>query len=52
LIARVNGYLEILDAHGIEWSRLSSDAPGRIIYDDHYQVVVERRRHPAGREVG
>jgi hypothetical protein len=52
LIARVNGYLEILDAHGIEWSRLSSDAPGRIIYDDPYQVVVERWRHPAGREVG
>jgi hypothetical protein len=52
LIARVNGYLAILDAHGIEWSRLSSDAPGRIIYDDPYQVVVERWRQPAGREVG
>ncbi|MFE7743058.1 hypothetical protein [Nocardia sp. NPDC057455] len=47
-IARVDGYLAILDAHGIEWCRLSSDAPGRIIYDDPYQVIVERARPPTG----
>ncbi|MFD6400513.1 hypothetical protein [Nocardia sp. NPDC060249] len=40
MIERVEGYLAILDAHGVEWERLDSAAPGSIIYDDAEQVVV------------
>lgn len=40
-ISRVQSYLAILDAHGIEWIRLASDRPGRIVYDDPFQIVVD-----------
>ncbi|MFD8102411.1 hypothetical protein ACFV24_23020 [Nocardia fluminea] len=40
MIERVDGYLAILDAHGVEWVRLDSAAPGEIVYDDAEQVVV------------
>ncbi|MFD4460830.1 hypothetical protein [Nocardia sp. NPDC058480] len=40
MIERVEGYLAILDAHGVGWERLDSAAPGDIIYDDAEQVVV------------
>lgn len=40
IIERVEGYLAILDAHGVGWERLDSAAPGDIIYDDAEQVVV------------
>ncbi|MFD3464482.1 hypothetical protein ACFWVM_32610 [Nocardia fluminea] len=40
MIERVEGYLAILDAHGVEWVRLDSAAPGEIVYDDAEQVVV------------
>ncbi|MFF2088048.1 hypothetical protein ACFVVM_30065 [Nocardia sp. NPDC058176] len=40
MIDRVSGYLAILDAHGITWERLDSDAPGVIVYDDPQQVVA------------
>jgi hypothetical protein len=40
MIERVEGYLAILDAHGVEWERLDSAAPGHIVYDDAEQVVV------------
>lgn len=40
LIGRVYGYLEILAAHGIDCRRLESTNPGRVIYEDAYQVVV------------
>ena len=43
LIERVAGYLTILDAHGVSWTRLDSRAPGRIIYEDDHQVVVVGR---------
>ena len=42
-LSRVHGYLAILDAHGIEWIRLASDRPGRIVYDDPFQIVVDRQ---------
>ncbi|WP_228830730.1 hypothetical protein [Nocardia beijingensis] len=48
VLAHVDGYLAILDAHGIEWSRLSSTAPGRIIYNDSDQVIVEPFRPATG----
>ncbi|MEU5956722.1 hypothetical protein [Streptomyces sp. NPDC047525] len=40
LIERVPGYLEILDAHGIECRVVRSSDPGRIVYEDDFQVVV------------
>lgn len=43
LLARVDGYLEILDAHGVGYERLLSVDPGRIVYDDEHQVVVVPR---------
>jgi hypothetical protein len=39
-LARIPGYLAILDAHGIEWAELRTSEPGPIVYEDHYQVVV------------
>ncbi|MEV6219278.1 hypothetical protein [Nocardia sp. NPDC051833] len=39
-IDRVGGYLDILDAHGVAWARLDTDAPGVIVYDDPRQVVA------------
>jgi hypothetical protein len=44
LVDRVAGYLAILDAHGVEWRRLESDDPGRVIYEDVDQVVVVPRQ--------
>lgn len=40
LIGRVDGYLEILAAHGIDCVRVESTDPGRIIYEDEDQVVT------------
>lgn len=41
LIARVNGYVAILDVHGIGWIRLDSSAPGEIIYEDQHQAIAK-----------
>ncbi|MFJ7996943.1 hypothetical protein ACIQ7D_07250 [Streptomyces sp. NPDC096310] len=40
LIARLDGYLQLLTAHGIAWQELRSTDPGRVVYEDAYQVVV------------
>ncbi|WP_406065887.1 hypothetical protein OG462_40610 [Streptomyces sp. NBC_01077] len=40
LIKRVDGYLELLAAHGVECRRLVSSNPGRVIYEDENQIVV------------
>lgn len=40
LLDRVAGYLEILTAHEIECRRVESSDPGRVVYEDDYQVVV------------
>lgn len=40
LIGRVDGYLVILDAHGVGCEKVSSSDPGAIIYEDEHQVVV------------
>lgn len=40
LIDRLLGYLGILDAHGVGWERVETHDPGRVIYEDDYQVVV------------
>jgi hypothetical protein len=40
LVERVDGYLEILAAHGVACERVSSTDPGRVVYEDEHQVVV------------
>ena len=40
LIRRVDGYLEILATHGVDFRRVESSDPGRIVYEDADQVVV------------
>jgi hypothetical protein len=40
LIERVDGYLELLDAHGVGWERVESDHPGVILFEDEVQIVV------------
>ena len=40
LIQRVEGYLRLLDAHGVRWERVESDRPGVIVYEDEVQIVV------------
>lgn len=40
LIERVPGYLEILEAHGVECREVRSSDPGRVVYEDDFQVVV------------
>jgi hypothetical protein len=40
LLSRVEGYLALLDEHGVAWERVESEAPGRVVYEDAVQVVV------------
>lgn len=40
LIERVDGYLELLAAHGVECRRVVSSNPGRVVYEDENQIVV------------
>ncbi len=48
LVERVDGYLDILAAHGVVCERIESADPGRVVYEDEHQVVVvprgQRRR--------
>nr|WP_184905861.1 hypothetical protein [Amycolatopsis umgeniensis] len=39
-IERVDGYLSILETHKIPCETVRSPNPGRIIYEDEFQVVV------------
>lgn len=36
----VPGYLAILDAHGLGCVEMHSNSPGRILYEDDYQVIA------------
>ena len=40
LLANIDGYLRLLDAHGVPWERVESDAPGTVLYEDSVQIVV------------
>ncbi len=40
LIERVDGYLEILAAHGVGCRMVRAVDPGRVVYEDADQVVV------------
>ncbi|MFH8717325.1 hypothetical protein [Streptomyces zaomyceticus] len=46
LTSRVDGYLELLAAHGVECQRLETTNPGHVIYEDDYQVVVMPETEP------
>ncbi|WP_370154791.1 hypothetical protein [Streptacidiphilus sp. EB129] len=46
LIERVDGYRQILTAHGIECVETRSPDPGRVIYEDDHQVVVVATPRP------
>lgn len=37
---RLRPLLSILDSNGVAWERSVSDDPGRIVYEDHWQVGV------------
>ena len=41
MIERVAGYLEILEAHGVAWELVRSSDPGKILYEDEYQIIAE-----------
>ncbi|MFA9445133.1 hypothetical protein [Egicoccus sp. AB-alg6-2] len=40
LLERVEGYLEVLRAHAVNYEVVFSTQPGRIVYEDADQVVV------------
>jgi hypothetical protein len=41
LLDRIDGYLAILTDHDVPWVRLEAPtAPGRVVYEDDYQVIV------------
>jgi hypothetical protein len=41
LLQYVDGYLELLTRYGVGWRRRESEHPGRVIYEDDVQVVVD-----------
>lgn len=40
VLQEIPDYLDLLDRYGVPWVRRTSDAPGRVIYSDAFQVVV------------
>lgn len=40
LIAKVYGYLELLDRYGVGWIARHDENPGQILYEDEVQIVV------------
>lgn len=52
LIERVDGYLEILTVHGVEYELVRSPDPGRIVYEDENQVVVVPHAGARARRAG
>ena len=42
-LARIPGYLAILDAHGVAWRARSGEDPGEVLYEDDVQVVAVPR---------
>lgn len=41
LLARLPGYLGLLTRYGIDWQEVRSPDPGRVLYEDDVQVVVD-----------
>ena len=40
LLIRLEGYLKMLNQHGISWEKVESEDPGQIVYEDDVQIVV------------
>jgi hypothetical protein len=40
LTDRIGGYLDLLDKYKIEYERVESSNPGRVLYEDEVQIVV------------
>jgi hypothetical protein len=49
LLARVPGYLALLDRYGVAWRERRSDRPGRVLYEDDVQVLVAPDHGSVGR---
>lgn len=41
LLLRTRGYLYLLDRYGVSWRERRSSAPGTILYEDDYQIVID-----------
>ena len=44
----LTAHLDLLDKYSIQWVRLRSEAPGRVLYEDDDQVVVEPLPYTGG----
>ncbi|KAD3633086.1 hypothetical protein GD627_09605 [Arthrobacter yangruifuii] len=44
LLAKIPGYLELLTRYGVRWEESRSSDPGRVLYMDDVQVVVDPYR--------
>lgn len=44
LLARIPGYLDLLNRYGVPYEELQSSSPGRILYEDDVQIVVDPYR--------
>lgn len=44
LLARVPGYLDLLDRYGVPWEEVRSGSPGRILYEDDVQIITAPHR--------
>jgi hypothetical protein len=40
LLARIPGYLDLLTRYGVGWEEVRSTDPGKVLYEDDVQVVV------------
>lgn len=49
LVSGVEGYLKLLDAHGVPWQRVESDDPGRVVYQDDVRGRVRQAAPTAAR---
>ncbi|WP_313811895.1 hypothetical protein [Glutamicibacter sp.] len=43
LLERIPPYRELLDRYGVDCERVASTDPGRVIYEDEFQIVVVSR---------
>lgn len=46
LLALSMQYLRLLDRYGIPWTELRTTSPGRIVYEDEFQVVAVPAAYP------
>lgn len=40
MLERTRGYLDLLTLHGVAWEEARVVDPGRLVYEDRYQIVV------------